>query len=257
MQPTKTVHLHFGRTTAPPSVFSYNGVEIASSECERDLGILVDSKLQFSEHVAHIVRAAAQKSHLIFRCFSCRDLKFLVGMYKCFVRSYLEYCTQVWSPYKCGDIDAIEHVQTSFLAHIPCLADIPSEQRLVMCKLDSLELRRLRFDLVFLFKVIHGLTDLLAFSSMFQFSRDITVPTILHPSTRAAAAPLHQYHLLPVFNPHPQDLRACREHFYVNRVFPVWNSLPERVVCSISCPQFVRRLGAVDLSAHLRRAQRC
>jgi len=39
----------------------------------RDLGIIVDSKLSFSAHFAHITAKAHQRAGLISRCFKSRD----------------------------------------------------------------------------------------------------------------------------------------------------------------------------------------
>jgi len=34
-----------------------------------------------------------------------------VALYKSIVRSHLDYCCPVWSPYRKGDIEALEKVQ--------------------------------------------------------------------------------------------------------------------------------------------------
>jgi len=55
----------------------------------KDLGVLVDEKLSFK--------------HL--------DTYSFIVLNKSMVQSQLDYCSSVWSPYKKGDIDAIEKVK--------------------------------------------------------------------------------------------------------------------------------------------------
>ena len=55
-------------------------------------------------------------------------------------------------------IDLIENVQRKFTKRIPLLKNLSYLQRLNFLKLESLELRRLHFDLVGYFKILHNLT---------------------------------------------------------------------------------------------------
>ena len=58
------------------------------------------------------------------------------------------------------DIETLEKVQRRFTTRIPGLKDLTYCQRLARLKLDSLELRRVRLDLMFAYKLVLGLTDL-------------------------------------------------------------------------------------------------
>ena len=55
----------------------------------------------------------------------------------------------VWSPYHVCDVTRVESVQRSFTKRLPGFRDTDYKSRLLLLGLDSLELRRLRQDLIF------------------------------------------------------------------------------------------------------------
>ena len=65
-----------------------------------------------------------------------------------------------WNPMLEKDIETLEEVQRLFTKRIPGLKDLRYCQRLARLKLDSLELRRIRLDLIFTYKLVFGLTEL-------------------------------------------------------------------------------------------------
>ena len=79
-----------------------------------DLGVNIDEKLSFTDHISKIAMKAHQRSSLILRSFTSRDTNSLVRAFKVYVRPILEYNSQVWSPIAMKDIMAIEKVQKRF-----------------------------------------------------------------------------------------------------------------------------------------------
>ena len=51
---------------------------------------------------------------LIKRNFIHMDSRTFIMLYKVLVRPHVEYANSIWSPYKKGDIEAIEKVQKSY-----------------------------------------------------------------------------------------------------------------------------------------------
>ena len=84
------------------------------------------------------------------------------------------------------------------------------EQKLKELRLPTLKTRRIRTDLIQVFKIIKGI-DKIESSAFFAFMPQN------HPSTR---------------NAHPLNLvgRHCKKdttkHFFTNRVISIWNNLP-------------------------------
>lgn len=66
----------------------------------RDLGITTDRHLSWNLHIDKVVAKANRMLGLIKR--TCRDFddrKTLRTLYRALVRSHLEYCSLIWSPY--------------------------------------------------------------------------------------------------------------------------------------------------------------
>ena len=75
-------------------------------------------------------------------------------LYKSLVRPHLEYANCVWSPYKKGDVEAIEKVQKRATKLIISLKKFSYTDRLVYLGLRTLKYRRLRGDMIEVFKII-------------------------------------------------------------------------------------------------------
>ena len=61
-----------------------------------------------------------------------------------YVRPILEYCSNVWSPYRLCDIKKIESVQRVFTKKLLGLSDLPYPDRLNCLNVESLEMRKVR-----------------------------------------------------------------------------------------------------------------
>ena len=78
-----------------------------------DLGVILDSQLKFSEHIQTKINKAYSMMGVISRNFSCMSVESFVTLYKCMVRSHLDYCNSVWAPYRKSDIEELEKVQNA------------------------------------------------------------------------------------------------------------------------------------------------
>ena len=144
----------------PSTTISIDGALLPYVTSCRDLGITVTSDLTPSVHVNNIIVKAHQRANAIHRCFISRNVELLVRAYLVYVRPLLEYNSPVWSPYLMYDIQAIEHVQRRFTKRLPGFGTYSYGERLQLLQLSSLELRRLRIDLVWCYKIVFGLVNL-------------------------------------------------------------------------------------------------
>ena len=78
--------------------------------------------------------------------------------YTTYVRPIVEYATCLWSPDLIKNIKAIENVQRHFTKRIPALKNFSYAERLAALRLESLQYRRLKFDLIMYYKVLNNLT---------------------------------------------------------------------------------------------------
>ena len=73
------------------------------------------------------------------------------------VRPHLEYAHSVWCPYKKGDIVEIGKVQKRATKLIISLKPLPYKERLRRLKLPTLKYRRLRGNMIEVFKIINNM----------------------------------------------------------------------------------------------------
>ena len=78
---------------------------------------------------------------LINRNFKHMTIPTLVALYKSMARSHLDYCCPVWSPYRKGDIEALEKVQKRATKMIPALKNLPYKDRLKACNMSTLHVQ--------------------------------------------------------------------------------------------------------------------
>ena len=93
---------------------------------------------------------------IISRSFHYRDRHVFLNLYKTNVRCLLKYCSPAWSPSSQADNDLLEKVQRRAVYMISGLSSSSYEDKLHELKLDSLEHRRDRSDMIQTYKIIHG-----------------------------------------------------------------------------------------------------
>lgn len=145
--------------------YSFNGRLLGRVEVIKDLGVYFDSALTFKHHYNFI--SASSLKMLGFLCrivkeFTC--LKVIKLLYITLVRSRLEYCSVVWSPFYKSDISQIERIQHKFLRYIAykkkiSTDDIDYTQLMDTLNIKSLASRRDRNDLIILYKIINNYID--------------------------------------------------------------------------------------------------
>ena len=195
--------------------YSMNGKVLEKVASEKDLGILFTADGKVVGQCMEAYTKANRMLGLVKRTVSSRNPKVLVNLYKSLVRPHLEYSTTVWNPHYQKDKNLLERIQHRFTRLFKDLRTIPYEERLVKLRLWSLEERRNRCDLIELFKMVKGYSDL-PWSDFFQLS------TLT--STRG--------HTWKIAKPCCSTDR--RRHFFSLRSLNRWNCLSQDIIDSTS-----------------------
>jgi hypothetical protein len=126
----------------------------------------------------------------------------------------------VWNPCLQKDINEIEKVQRKITKRIRGFQHLSYSERLRRLRLPTLQTRRLYYDLLECYKIVHGLvrSDCKKMLSLSDFH------------TRGFQCKL--------FTKLPPARLNIRKHFFVERVLPQWNALPPVVVQQNSIAAF-------------------
>ena len=94
---------------------------LKSTKSEKDLGVVIDEKLTFQQHVEQCTTKANRTVGIIRRFFQHLSEQTFTLLFKSLVRPILEYGNVVWQPMAKGLCSQIEDVQrraTKLLGHI-------------------------------------------------------------------------------------------------------------------------------------------
>ena len=131
-------------------------VEIRAVEEEKDLGVYFTKDLKPSKQCIVSAAKARRVIGMVQRNFRKLDRKDFLLIYKTYIRPHLEYCVQAWSPHLEKDIEVLEKVQKDAIRLLPELKKCSHGERLRKLGLTTLRTRRLRGDMIEVYKIMTG-----------------------------------------------------------------------------------------------------
>ena len=191
---------------------------------ERDLGVVIADNLKPGVQCGRAAAKAMSVLGIIKRHFSKLDKQDFLMLYKAYVRPHLEYCVQVWSPYQIGDIQTLEKVQRRETKLVYGIAKYSYEERLNYLGLTTLQMRRIRGDLIETYKLLTG-KEKVGYEQFFRL---------------AGASHGLRGHSLKLFA--GRSRTELRRNFFSNRVVKSWNSLSQSAVDASTVNGFKNRL---------------
>ncbi len=216
----KVLHIGYRNDKAK---YVLNGTQLKSVENEIDLGVTISSNLKPSQQCSNVVKKANKVIGLIGRSFEYKSKDTILTLYNSLVRPLLEYCVQAWCPYYQKDIDKLERVQRRVTKMIPSLKNKSYDDRLKELNLFPLKQRRLRGDLIQVFKIIKGIDNM-------DCSKYFTIDTLNY--TRGNGCKI----VGKSFSSH-----ESKNNFFHRTVNP-WNALPRDVIDCNTVETFKSRL---------------
>ena len=228
--PDKCKILTLGRHEDIPYAHEYSlfGQQLEHIAEEKDLGVIIDSELTFESHLSAKVKKANQMMGLIRRVFSFMGKEMFIRLYPAFVRSQLEYSQVVWSPWRKRHVRLIESVQERATKLVDGMGNLMYDERLKALGLTTLSYRRMRGDMIEVWKHFN------------VYSPD-TIPAVFRPVSRPIRASTR--HPLQLYSQIPKDgTTGVQKNSFYYRISEMWNSLSTDVVMADTLNKFKNRL---------------
>ena len=200
---------------------------IVTKENIRDLGVTLSCDGNFTTHITNVTKKARSQVGWILRVFKTRDTLPMMTIYKSLVLPLLEYCCQLWSPWRVGEKQLIESVQRTFTSKIHEVQHLDYWGRLQSLRLFSLERRRERYAILYTYKILNG-----------YVINNINIHTNTHQRLGR---------LCHVERIHPRAttrIKTLKEHAFATRGPRLFNALPRHIrdATNLSLEQFKTQL---------------
>lgn len=193
--------------------YSVNFQPLTQVDSYRYLGVIITSKLTWSEHIEQLVTASAKSLGYIKRSLTSCPPQIRKLAYETFTRTKLEYASAIWNPHQNYLIDALEAIQNRAARFIT--SQYSSRLSITSIKLSlnlpPLEIRRKVTRLCLLHKLYHN----------FPSQRN----TVLLPPARSSRRLFNSLCL--------QRLHGSTNAFnksFLPTAIEDWNNLPESIV---------------------------
>ena len=194
------------------------------TEEEKDLGIVITRDLKSAEQCTQSAKKAQSVLGMVRGHFRILDKEDFIVIYKTYIRPHLEYCVQAWSPHLKKDIECLERIQRRATKSVKGFKKMEYNERLKQLGLYTLEKRRLRGDLIEVYKILNDKegTDKAKFFK----------PALDSHRLRGHSQKLFK----------PRCTTTVRRTFFSSRVVNDWNNLPQHVIDASTVNTFKNRL---------------
>ena len=201
-----------------------NGLVLSRESSVQDLGICISDDFSFQSHINQISQKANLKCSWILSVFQSRESNLMLTLFKSLILNILEYCCPLWSPHRIQDIAKIEAVQRRFTSKISAVANLNYWDRLKALRMFSLQRRRERYLLIYLWKIINGkVPNDVGITWHNHIRRGVVVDIPRIPSTVA-------------------KINSACDNFFTVKAAKLWNCIPSCVNTKTSLLTFKANL---------------
>ena len=124
----------------------------------KDLGVLINEDATSDDHIENICKKVRQKCGWISRTFYSREPGFMRHMFNTLVQPHIDYCSQLWMPQEGQNLEKIEKLLRDYTRKIPGMQDLNYWQRLSKLSMNSEQRRLERYQVIYIWKIMEGLT---------------------------------------------------------------------------------------------------
>ena len=146
-------------------------------------------------------------------------------LFNCYVRSRLEYCSEVWEPSTKGQIAEVEQIQRRFTRKIDGFKDTDYWERLKQLNILSLQRRRERKTFIHTWKIKNGVVR-----------NDVNLSFEMNQRTSKMRATLKK---MPTIK---GTALTTYESSFAVRSGKLWNRLPSELTNEMILSSFIRKL---------------
>ena len=214
-----------GKTKIHHENYKLNNIIIPTVSIYKDLGIDIDSKLNFNQHILQKSKKGYCKVGCLRNNFHTNTPEFYSKIIKSYIRSTVEYGSSIWNTEKMGQIKLIEKPQRRCTKLIKNFYNLSYSERLQHIELDSILFRNTVHDLILGFKIVKGFYSDISPSSFFIFNND----------TRTRRC--NRYKLQKQIS-HTN----IRKTFWSQRILYLWNKIPDNYFDAKSPAEFKKYL---------------
>ena len=185
----------------------------------------LQSNLSWKNHISRITKKSNNMLGFLRRNLRQASEETKAQAYFTMVRSNLDYCSTIWSPYQRDQKHQIEMVQRRSARFVTNRYRNTSSVTNMLDHLgwESHETRRSKLQLIVLYKIVHGLIDI--------------PPTDYLTQTCSRTRTAHKYKYQQY-----STSTDCFKYSFFPRTIPLWNRLPAAAAEAPSLVSFKREL---------------
>ena len=103
--PAKFQMMFLGHDTKQPINIEIDGINIQSADCVKLLGVFIDKKLSFNEHISNLCKSGNNKINALLRIRQYIDNDKARALCNAYIMSLFNYCSLIWMfcNKKCND----------------------------------------------------------------------------------------------------------------------------------------------------------
>ena len=114
---------------------------VRRAENAKDLGVVVDNKLNLHDNIKATVGKAKRRAFCMSIALVSKDIKTWMKLYKTYIRRIIEYGITAYCPYQKGQLATLESVQRWATIQIPGLGKYPYDTRKNLCNAISAKMQ--------------------------------------------------------------------------------------------------------------------
>ena len=134
-----------------------NGTQVNSSDSITILGVIVDNKLNFNDHIYTLRAKAGKQLNALQRLSESLDKDSKLAIYKSFIMSKFNFCPVVWMFTLKSSLNKLEEIHNKALRFVLCECDSCYENLLTAAYVPGIRIYLLRCLPIEVFECVNGL----------------------------------------------------------------------------------------------------